>query len=374
LNNAIHIFLADDDNTSLSLVTQAVKKWGFSVTTFTDGASVANAMQKASSPFLAVLDWMMPEMTGLEAIACFKQSSKRPPAYTMLLTSRNSPVDILNALRSGADDFLSKPVDLDQLKVRIQMGIEKIEFFQKQELQVALNNRNAHLAAIATMAAGVAHEVNNPLAIVSGMASQIEREAQRPEPSFQFISERAKKVSAQSARISKIVKNLLRFSEDFDVEKFELKKSKEFIDNCVGLCRMRFEQYGIELRLKGFSDSILLNCRPASLSQAILNLLNNSFDAIRTAKERWIEIEMIPSVSSVRILVTDSGPGIPEAFREKILLPFFTTKEVGAGLGLGLSVSHGILKEHRGELFHNPAAANTQFILTLPAVESSAHP
>jgi C4-dicarboxylate-specific signal transduction histidine kinase len=97
-----------------------------------------------------------------------------------------------------------------------------------------------------------------------------------------------------------------------------------------------------------------------------LNLLNNSFDATQSLTDRWIKVKAWEEPNQISISVTDSGHGIPEGIREKILEPFFTTKEVGKGTGLGLSISLGIIKSHGGTLEIDGNAENTRFLIHLP--------
>jgi C4-dicarboxylate-specific signal transduction histidine kinase len=98
----------------------------------------------------------------------------------------------------------------------------------------------------------------------------------------------------------------------------------------------------------------------------LLNLLNNSFDAVRDLQDRWIHIAFELGPKDVAIIFTDSGAGIAEALAEKIMVPFFTTKEVGKGTGLGLSIAKGIVEDHGGTIVLDQDCSNTRFIVTLP--------
>ena len=98
----------------------------------------------------------------------------------------------------------------------------------------------------------------------------------------------------------------------------------------------------------------------------MVNLLNNAADAVSFLDEKWVKIEIQEMNGKIEILVTDSGQGIPEEIREKILEPFFTTKEIGEGTGIGLSISQNIIRNHSGSLSVNSDCKNTQFIIKLP--------
>jgi signal transduction histidine kinase len=97
-----------------------------------------------------------------------------------------------------------------------------------------------------------------------------------------------------------------------------------------------------------------------------LNLLNNAFDAIQSLEEKWIKISFSDIGDWVKIIVTDSGPGIPFDVQMKMMQPFYTTKEIGKGTGLGLSISKGIIERHNGRLYLDNTSPNTQFVIALP--------
>ena len=99
--------------------------------------------------------------------------------------------------------------------------------------------------------------------------------------------------------------------------------------------------------------------------------MNNSFDAVLDLPEKWIDITVTAKESKVEISVTDSGSGIPEQVAKKLMQPFFTTKEIGKGSGLGLSTSAGILKSHQGTIAYDPNSKNTRFVIQLPMAHSN---
>ena len=109
-----------------------------------------------------------------------------------------------------------------------------------------------------------------------------------------------------------------------------------------------------------------MQCRGAQISQVLLNLLSNAYDAVEHAAVRRVRVGARGDDSAVRITVTDTGPGIPPDIAPRIMEPFFTTKEVGKGTGLGLAASKGIAEGHRGTLTYERADGETRFVLTLP--------
>jgi C4-dicarboxylate-specific signal transduction histidine kinase len=114
-----------------------------------------------------------------------------------------------------------------------------------------------------------------------------------------------------------------------------------------------------------------IKCRPGELAQVLLNLLNNSYDAVQDLPEKWVRVNLDSFGSTIDIRVTDSGPGIPAEISSKLMQSFFTTKEIGKGTGLGLSISKGIVEAHNGNIRIDNNCKNTCFVVTLPKMGSS---
>ncbi len=137
------------------------------------------------------------------------------------------------------------------------------------------------------------------------------------------------------------------------------------IDDTLELCREKFYQNAIELKVGSVPD-IKLPIRSVQISQVLLNLLNNAFDAVKELPDPNVTIDFELTATDLFIKISDSGSGIPAAITDRIFDPFFTTKEVGQGTGLGLSISRSILLDHQGDihLLHNEA--RTTFCVRLP--------
>lgn len=114
------------------------------------------------------------------------------------------------------------------------------------------------------------------------------------------------------------------------------------------------------------SLSLEIECHSIKISQVLLNLLNNAYDAIQNQKEKWIKVEIIERQHEIDLIVTDSGNGIPVSVQKRMMQPFFTTKDIGKGTGLGLSISQGIVTSHHGKINIDNASMNTRFVITLP--------
>jgi C4-dicarboxylate-specific signal transduction histidine kinase len=127
----------------------------------------------------------------------------------------------------------------------------------------------------------------------------------------------------------------------------------------------KFNFQKIKLELSPIPE-VLVDCRSAQIEQVILNLLNNSADALTTLTDKWIRVDCLNLGEFVQIVVTDSGRGIAPPVVQKMMQPFFTTKEVGKGTGLGLSISVGIMEDHHGRLQYDASSPHTRFVMELP--------
>ncbi len=131
------------------------------------------------------------------------------------------------------------------------------------------------------------------------------------------------------------------------------------------LCRERFYRFGVNL-LAEATPAVQIECRPTQISQVLLNILNNAFDATLERPNKWVRLEFKTKKDILEIRVSDSGSGVPLHIQEKIFEPFFTTKGPGRGMGLGLSISKGIMEDHHGRVIYKDDLGLPMFILQIP--------
>jgi PAS domain S-box-containing protein len=216
------------------------------------------------------------------------------------------------------------------------------------------------MASLGEMAGGIAHEINNPLMAVSGYAEQIIRRYESGDT--EKVLSDAGKIKETAFRISKIISGLLSFSRSAENEPEVKSDLSHLINVSLEFGRERMARHGIQITTE-LLDNIQIMCRPTQIQQVLINLFNNSLDAIQGTKEPWIRIKCEKQQDEIWVTVTDSGKGIPPHIRENIMTPFFTTKEVGKGTGLGLSISKGIMESNHGELIYVEDSPNTAFRL-----------
>lgn len=227
------------------------------------------------------------------------------------------------------------------------------------------------LSALGEMAGGIAHEVNNPLATIHLLSSQLQEVIQDEVIDRDEVVRIASKIEYTTQRISRIVKGLRFLSRDGTNDPAEKTNIKKIFVEVLDLCSEKFKNHGISIGLNEISPTLEIECRATQIAQVLLNLMNNSHDAISALPQRWIEISVHEKPESIEVEVTDSGSGIPLEVQKKLFQPFFTTKEIGKGTGLGLSISQGIIQSHGGKFALDTNCKNTRFLITLPKVQSS---
>ncbi len=220
------------------------------------------------------------------------------------------------------------------------------------------------LTSLGEMASGIAHEINNPLTIISALATRTKKNLKDGSISPEKSAENQDKIIATVDRIAKIIRGLRSFSRDSNGDQFGRKKVSEVIEMTLDLCAERLKDKGIEIRLDPMIH-IEIECREIQIVQVLVNLLNNSLDALSELDVKWIRISTWEYGDRVYLRITDSGPGIPDAVAEKMMMPFYTTKEIGKGTGLGLSISKGIIEAHQGNFYYRKFDDHTSFIIEL---------
>lgn len=241
--------------------------------------------------------------------------------------------------------------------------------------QLAFLAHTSKMATLGEIAAGVAHEINNPLSTMSLITTIIRKLSEAGNLSSEALSTQLSRFESCVERIAKIVSELRAFSRDSQRDSFEVVNIRDLIEQTLDLCHARFMSHGVELIVKEIPVELQAECRGSQISQVLLNLVNNAYDAVSSSAERWVAIEVLESGGEIEISVSDSGPGIPPEIRQRIMSPFFTTKPPGKGTGLGLSISSNIMSDHGGKLFFDESAPHTRFVMRLPkrqALESKA--
>ena len=297
-------------------------------------------------------------------------SHKGDGARPLLSVKRADPTE--DEITDLVNFIESHDKELFMLQERMRDKIENQEkALEDSDVTIKVERARAESAArtaqLSQMASGIAHEINNPLAIISGHLNLARIELTKENPKSDRISESIKKSDMTVMRIAKIITGLRSYARDGQHDPMELVNIAELMSDTQDLVVSRITSGGVKLDIVNHcQESATVFCRRVHVAQIIVALINNSFDAVKGSQEPWIRIEIFNDNNCFRLLVVDSGRGIPAAVAAKIFDPFYTTKDPGEGTGLGLSIAHGLASDHKGSLRLLASEANTTLELTIP--------
>ena len=256
---------------------------------------------------------------------------------------------------------------VSKIKGTIQDITENKLLQQKLEEQKRLSQHQAKLATIGELAAGVGHEINNPLTIIKGFLATLDYDLKNNLNDLDKIFYKLKKIDNASDRIGNIVKGLRSFSRS-DSENLSIFNLTETAQEAFSLINEIFKKEGILLTIHLDPElNIPVFGNKGRIEQVIFNLLTNAKDATENNNERIIELDLKTLKNTAEIRIKDNGVGIPDEIKEKVFDPFFTTKDINKGTGIGLSIVNSIIKEHEGEIsFESEKGRGTCFIIKLP--------
>lgn len=254
--------------------------------------------------------------------------------------------------------FRQQLVDRERLNLLkgLQDSIENLKRLQMQFVQAE------KLASLGQLAAGAAHEINNPLTAILGYADLINSDATTSERSRNL----SEKIREQARRTKVLVTNLLSFARQVPVEK-QLLDLKSIVTSAIELRQLDLRDKKIRIEVEPSGVLPAVRGDPNQLLQVFFNLINNSVDAMETVGGGCLVVRMRAERGSVVLDFSDSGPGLREP--DRVFDPFYTTKPVGKGTGLGLSICYGIVQEHGGQIFgFNRPEGGCTFRVILPAI------
>ncbi len=424
-----NILIVDDVPVNLHLLAKILSKQGYKTRTAPDGQLALRSIE-LTPPDLILLDIMMPDMDGYTVCKALKASPTTKDIPVIFISALNEVLDKVKAFEVGGVDYITKPFHEQEVLARVSNQLVQRQLFLQtqsyaQQLQQTLTElkktqaqliQKEKMASLGQLAAGIAHEINNPVNFIYGniaLAADYARDLLRlvklyrhyyPHPVAEitdeldeiepdFIAEDYPKLlnsmKEGASRIGKIVLSLRNFSR-LGEEKYKSVDIHEGIDNTLVILQHRLKEANktgeIEV-IKHYTQLPAITCYPSLLNQVFMNLLTNAIDALENQPSpRKITIrtsvssESEPALhnqdvklatqnyQSVVILIADNGCGMSEEVRHQIFDPFFTTKPVGRGIGLGLAISHDIVVEkHQGQISCISALdRGTELILEIP--------
>ena len=361
------VLVADDEPAMLEFVCEELK--GLTVLKAVDG-EMALQLALQRTPGAVILDYMMPELTGIEVCKKLRADRRTRNVPVVILTARADEQSKMQALDAGANDFLAKPFSSMELRARVEnlLAMSKAErdlSRRTRELQAALDDledsreqllQSEKLASLGRMSAGIIHEINNPMNYVKTGVHMIETFGKYiPDDERKDYKDTVNDVREGLERVIGIITDLKTFTRQ-SVQAYSAVNLKKMIDSSCRLMRHKLEETGVDMSAV-IDDSHHVKGNESQLSQVFVNLISNAGDALALKKmelgedfEPRIRIWVEEEGERLAIIVHDNGSGICKENMDKIFDPFYTSKQVGAGMGLGLAISYSIIDQHTGSM------------------------
>lgn len=349
------VLLVDDERDFLASLSQRLRLRGFPVTCAASGPEALTSLTERLVQ-VVILDVRMPGMDGMTVLKEIKRL--HPMVEVIMLTGHADLEASLDGMQLGFFDYLTKPVNIDRLIEKIRAAAQKAEgqepgrevmsFGHKMAERMAAADR---LAVLGTLAASIAHELMNPLAIIGesvGFASTVAAKQNDLEPEFRDKLMLALGKAGDSVdRARRISQRLLSFARSTEAVAKEINLT-DLARETVELTKKPAAHAGVAVEVRCDSEANKMMVDPYLLRQVLLNLVTNAIQAVGPGGR--VVITLGGDAGEALIAVADDGPGIPPENLERIFEPFFTTKPAETGTGLGLSVSRGIVEELGGQL------------------------
>lgn len=243
---------------------------------------------------------------------------------------------------------------------------KEVELEKSVEIERSKAIHSAKLASLGEMSAGVAHEINNPLAVIIGNLTLLSKYKDDP---IKF-EEKLTAVKKSGERIVKIVKGLSKFARTSENVPFKSETVTNLVDEALVITEAKAKRNSIPVVTNIQSSSSIL-CQSIEVEQVLVNLINNGIDAASKMDEKWVKLHIFDERNELVIQVIDSGKGIEKEVESKLFQPFFTTKSVGEGTGLGLSIVKGILDQHNAQIHLRRDFKNTCFEVRFPKTKAA---
>jgi len=365
VDKCISILLVEDNSGDKRLISEMLAEANnaaFDVK-YADRLEAAIGYLGQNEADVILLDLGLPDSQGLETLRkTYAQVSETP---IVVLTGLNDEMIGVQAVNEGAQDYLIKgQVDAHLLSRTIRYAIERKQAEERErrlQLQLDLSNR---LASLGLMVEGIAHEINNPLTSVIGFAQML---AVKDIP--ESTREDIKTIGDNAQRVADIINNLLTFAKQQKLERTYINVN-DIIGATLKMRAYPLEENNITVTTQ-FDPALPSTMADATLlQQAFLNLVINAETAMKLAHGKGSLLIRTALISeTIQISFTDDGPGITEANLAHLFDPFFSTRGVGQGTGLGLSVCYGIITEHNGRIHAtSQLGRGSVFTIELPVV------
>jgi two-component system, sensor histidine kinase and response regulator len=337
----------------VELLRKRLSTQGYETIAAFDGEEALQGILK-ESPDLLILDVMMPKMDGYEVLRRLKQDDQYRNLPVILLTAKKEIPDKLKGLDIGADDYITKPFNPQELLARVR---SLITLREEQERK----SQDERMTALDQMVEGVAHEIRNPVTAIGGFAHRLYDRLPDGSPEKQY----AEVIVNESKRLEQMVKEIIEATV-ISIPSLRKRDINEVINEALAACKEKLADGRVTTKIELADDLPLLIMDAGNLRRVIAHLISNAINAM--PEGGTLSITTSRRNHYGQILVADTGVGIPSKILPHIFDPFFTTKL--SGPGLGLAMVHKIIKQHGGQIsVETELNKGTVFSILLPLRE-----
>ena len=374
----IRLLLVDDEADFRRAIARRLTKRGITPAEAATGEECLRLL--AEQPMdVVVLDVKIPGMNGIEVLGRIKE--KYPETEVILLTGHATTPDGVAGIKSGAFDYLTKPIELEQLVSKIHQAHDKILRAAEKKREAAYRARmeqqmiaTERLASLGTLATGVAHEINNPLAIIKESAGWMRLILKNPQmtdiPRREDLEKAIGKIENAIERARRITHQLLGSVQRQEAAVVEV-HLPSLVAETLELLHREIANRNVSVQREIAPEAETIWSDPYQLRQVLINLLSNAVQA--SADGGRIDVRLQAHGEGVALEIADTGKGIPKENLNKIFEPFFSTKPPGEGTGLGLFVTRGIVEKLGGRItVESRLGAGARFRVVLPKRHISA--
>jgi two-component system NtrC family sensor kinase len=393
------ILIVDDETVHMQALCRTLQTHAFETVGFSDPLEALAASRE--NPFdLLLTDLRLPGLDGIGLLRQIQQSN--PDTVGIIMTGQGSIESAVSAMTAGAFDYIQKPFRLSlllpilkravsvrrlrmenrRLSERLALRVEELETAHRElKATQAQLVHSEKMAGLGQLVAGIAHEINNPLAYTLShcrtAAHHLAAVLGNPEAAnspealekLATVQDRVGELGHGLKRIHALMLNLRTFSR-VDEGEFKPIDVTASIDSVLDVLKHKLGDR-IEI-VTDYGEPRILSCNPASLNQVFLHLVTNAIEAIEGTGRISIATRRVGK--NFEISIKDTGRGIPKALQQRVFEPFFTTKELGDGMGLGLAISYAIAVSHAGTLeLHSEENAGTEAVIRVPWDDASEH-
>ncbi|GJM45440.1 MAG: hybrid sensor histidine kinase/response regulator [Gemmatimonadota bacterium] len=359
MKDPLRILVVDDDRLIREFFDDILIDRPCEIDTFGSGQEALDAI--ASTPYhLVVTDLKMPEIDGHDILRTVQEDS--PDTVVIIMTGRGTIEETVDLMKEGAFDVVTKPFSIEEMRMVMEKALKHQEICSHNEELKARLATSEKLAVIGRLAAGVAHELNNPL---DGVLRFVNLSIDRT-PVENDVNDYLTEARTGLNRMADIVKSLLKFSRNIVIEN-EPRRIDEMIREALSQVQHANQRGSVEVSCDYQEDDLLA---PAGMYQVFTNLIKNAFDAMADVDPGKLTIHAGRQDDVTIVEIRDNGCGIPDADAKKVFEPFYTTKEIGKGTGLGLSICARIMEKFNGSLsIDSTPGVGTALIARFQSVE-----